>query len=343
MASSLFFDELAGQPRALRRLIAAYSSPAGRSRLESLPATPPQLLLGMGASYHAALVAARHWRQRGLVVQACEATEALWGETDLLSQAGHVIYISQSGASAEVAPVLDHLSPGVPVTALTNDEDSTLARRAQTVLPLLAGDEQTVATKTFTNSLAALWLLGQQWTKGIGPADLASLERVADRLASLVEQAPGLGKRWIEHLASAQSFAVIGAGLQAVSARHAAMIIMEWLKVPAVSASVGAFRHGPIEIMQPGLGVVVFAAAGPAYESSCRLAAEIQGYGANVLLVEAGHTRLPPEPMPGIGHIEQALTPILDVVPVQIFVETLARERWPAPGFRHIQKVVTVS
>ena len=343
MASSLFFDELAGQPPALRRLIAAYSSPAGRSRLESLPATPPQLLLGMGASYHAALVAARHWRQRGLVVQACEATEALWGETDLLSQAGHVIYISQSGASAEVAPVLEHLSPGTRVTALTNDEASPLARQAQTVLPLLAGDERTVATKTLTNSIALLWLLGQRWANGISRTDYDRLESVADRLADRVEQAPSLRAQWIERLASANSYALIGAGLQAVSARHAAMIIMEWLKVPAVSASVGAFRHGPIEIMQPGLGVVVFAAAGPAYESSCRLAAEIQGYGANVLLVEAGHTRLPAEPMPGIGHIDPSLTPILDVVPVQIFVETLARERWPAPGFRHIQKVVTVS
>jgi fructoselysine-6-P-deglycase FrlB-like protein len=71
------------------------------------------------------------------------------------------------------------------------------------------------------------------------------------------------------------------------------------------------------------------------------LAQELQGYGASVLLVERGHTRLPAEPGPGAGADDPDLVPILDVVPVQIFVEALARARRLAPGFRHIQKVVT--
>lgn len=341
IAVSTFFDELAGQPQALRRLIAAYAGQAGRARLAALPPTPPTWLLGMGASYHAALAGARHWRQRGLAALACEATEALLGEADQLSQANHVVYISQSGASAEVVPVLERLSPAVHVTALTNAEDSPLTKRAQSVLPLMAGDEQTVATKTFTNSLAALWLLGQHWAQGIGPADLATLESLADRLAALLERAPSLAKQWTEHLATAQSYAVIGAGLQAITARQAAMIIMEWLKVPAVSATVGAFRHGPIEIAQPGLGVVVFVAPGPAYRSSCRLAQELQRYGASVLLVEHGQTRLPTEPGPVDHLVDANLAPLLDIVPIQIFVEALARAKGLAPGFRYIDKVVT--
>jgi glucosamine--fructose-6-phosphate aminotransferase (isomerizing) len=341
IAVSTFFDELAGQPQALRHLINAYASQAGRDRLAAIPAAPPTWLLGMGASYHAALAGARHLRQGGLPALAGEATEALLGEAGQLSQANHVLYISQSGASAEVVPVLERLSPATHVTALTNAEESPLAKRAHTVLPLMAGDEQTVATKTFTNSLAALWLLGQHWTQGISPANFASLESLADCLAALVEQAPSLAKQWMEHLASAPAYAVIGAGRQAVTARHAAMIIMEWLKVPAVSATVGAFRHGPIEMVQPGLGVVVFAAPGPAYDSSCQLAQELQRYGASVLLVEHGHTRLATEPGPGDHLVEPELAPVLDIVPIQIFVEALARKRGLAPGFRYIEKVVT--
>jgi glutamine---fructose-6-phosphate transaminase (isomerizing) len=341
IAASTFFDELAGQPQALRRMAAAYASLEGRARLATLPASPPAWLLGMGASYHAALAGVHHWRQLGLSVQACEATEALFGEAGPLSQANHIVYISQSGASAEVVPVLKRLSPAAHVTALTNVEDSPLARRAQSVLPLMAGDEQTVATKTFTNTLVVLWLLGQHWAHGLGPADFATLESLADRLAALLERAPSIGQQWMEHLGSAQAYAVIGAGPQAVTARHAAMIIMEWLKVPAVSATAGAFRHGPIEIVQPGLGVVVFAAPGPAYDSSCQLAQELHRYGASVLLVEDGYARLPAEPGPGDHLAEPHLTPLLDIVPIQIFVEALARARGLAPGFRHIAKVVT--
>jgi glucosamine--fructose-6-phosphate aminotransferase (isomerizing) len=341
MAASTFFDEFAGQPQALRRLRAAYTGPEGRARLATLPAAPPTWLLGMGASYHAALAAVHHWREHGLSVQAAEASEALLGEAGQLSKAKHVVYISQSGASAEVLPVLERLSSATHVTALTNAEDSPLARRAHSVLPLLAGDEQTVATKTFTNSLAALWLLGQHWAHGLGPSDFAMLDGLADRLAALLESTSGLGQQLAGHMASAQAYAVIGTGPQAVTARHAAMIMMEWLKVPAVSATAGAFRHGPIEIAQPGLGVVVFAAPGPAYASSCQLAQELQRYGASVLLVEHGHARLPAEPGPGDRLAEPNLAPLLDIVPIQILVEALARARGLAPSFRHIAKVVT--
>ena len=120
------------------------------------------------------------------------------------------------------------------------------------------------------------------------------------------------------------------------------MIMMEWLKSPRVSASVGAFRHGPMEIAQPGLGVVVFAAPGPAYGSTCQLAQELQHHGASVLLVEQGRARLPDEPGLGASQDEPNLAMILDVVPVQVFAEALARARGIAPGFRYIEKVITL-
>ena len=336
-----FFDELAGQPQALHHLAATYSSLEGRARLAAVPATPPTWLFGMGASYHAALMGAHHLRQRGVPAQADEAAEALLDETDRLSRVEHVVYISQSGASAEVLPLLDHLPPAAHVTALTNAMDSPLAQRSQTVLPLLAGDEQTVATKTFANSVAALWLLGHHWTRGLHLADFAALDGVADRLAALIEQAPRVAGHWLEQLASAQSFALIGAGRQAITARHAAMVVMEWLKVPAVSATVGAFRHGPIEVAQPGLGVVVFVAPGPAYASSCQLAEELRRYGASVLVVEQGRARRPDEATAATESLDAGLAPIVDIVSVQLFVEALARHRGLAPGFRHIAKVVT--
>ena len=338
---SAFLDEITGQPEALRRLASLYASPPGRALLAAVPVGPPPLLLGMGASYHSALIAACSLRQRGHQTLALEATEALYGEADILGRASRVMYISQSGASGEIRPLLDRLPAGAHVTAITNDDRSPLAKRAQAILPLLAGDEQTVATKTFTNSLALLWLLTQQWARGLGAEDFSTLHRVADHLAGTLEQAPAFAERWVTQLGAARSYGVIGAGLQAITARHAAMIIMEWLKVPAVYASIGAFRHGPIEIAQPGLGVIVFAAPGPAYASTCQLAQELEDYGASVMLVEQGHTRRLAEAAPVHDPIDGALCPILDVLPIQIIAEALGREKGLEPGFRHIQKVVT--
>jgi fructoselysine-6-P-deglycase FrlB-like protein len=38
--------------------------------------------------------------------------------------------------------------------------------------------------------------------------------------------------------------------------------------------------------------------------------------------------------------VDEFLSPILDVVPAQLFVEALARERGVPPGFRYISKVI---
>jgi glucosamine--fructose-6-phosphate aminotransferase (isomerizing) len=253
-----------------------------------------------------------------------------------------VVYVSQSGASGEVLPLLERLGAGAHVTAITNDDHSQLAQLAQAVLPVLAGQEETVATKTLTNSLALLWLLIQHWTKGQDKNDYARLRRVADRLEQTLEQAPALADLWLTELGDARTYVMIGTGVQAITARHTAMILMEWLKTPALSASVGAFRHGPIEITQPGLGVVVFVAPGPAYASSCQLAGTLKDYGARVLLVEQGHSRRQAEPAVD-GHIvEGALSAILDSLPIQIFAEALARQKGLLTGFRHIEKVVTL-
>jgi glucosamine--fructose-6-phosphate aminotransferase (isomerizing) len=339
---SLFYEEVAGQPQALRRLIDLYASADGRALLAAVPAASPSLFLGMGASHHSGLIAAHALRQRGRPqTLALEATEAIYGEAAVLEQASGVIYISQSGASGEVLPLLDRLPAGAHVTALTNDDQSPLARQARVVLPVLAGHEETVATKTLTNTLALLWLLIQQWTHELDANDFAVLRWVAGQLDDTLAQAAALAELWLTQLGQARAYVMIGAGLQAITARHTAMILMEWLKLPAIGASVGAFRHGPIEITQPGVGVVVFAAPGPAYASSCQLAGTLADYGASVLLVEQGRTRRLAEPALDGYSIDGALSAILDSLPVQIFAEALAREKGLEPGFRHIEKIVT--
>src|SRR4051794_23060745 len=131
--SSQFFDEMAGQPEALRRLAAYYEGPEGGARLASLPAAPPSLLLGMGASYHSSLFAAHELRQHGLMGRALEATEALYVETGALKQARGVVYVSQWGARGGVRPLRERLGPSTHVTAVTNDDHSPLAQLAQTV------------------------------------------------------------------------------------------------------------------------------------------------------------------------------------------------------------------
>ena len=119
------------------------------------------------------------------------------------------------------------------------------------------------------------------------------------------------------------------------------MMVGEWGRQPALGGGVGAFRHGLIEIVQPDVGVVVFAAPGPSYVSSCALAAELARYDAQVLIVEHGQARRVDEPAPPQSTADEFLAPLLDVIPAQLFADALAARRDGTPGFRYIAKVVT--
>src|SRR5581483_4124630 len=101
-----------------------------------------------------------------------------------------VVGISQSGASPDVASVLaEARRQGRPTVALTNDDDSPLAREADFVLALEAGLEKAVAaTKTYLNSLGALALL---FAAADGP--VAEPELVRTQIELSLVSAPPLG------------------------------------------------------------------------------------------------------------------------------------------------------
>jgi glucosamine--fructose-6-phosphate aminotransferase (isomerizing) len=325
----------------LRDLAAFYERGEGAARLAALPAQAAPLLTGMGASLHAAQVAALHFHNLDISAQAIEATDLVFYSRALLRVGVPLIFVSQSGASAEVAAIAGELLAETMLVAVTNDPHSLLARRAQLVLPILAGAESGVATKTYMNTLAALWLLVRHWRNRAGGDENHTLMRLAETCEQLLAGAGRIAARWLDALGAAETIAFLGHGPHAATARQAAMMLAERARVAATGTSAGAFRHGPIEIVQPGMGVVVFAAAGAAGDSARALAAELHEYGARVLLVEHGRTRGLDEPANAPPALDEFLAPILDIIPAQLFADALARERGIEPKFRYIGKVVT--
>lgn len=336
-----FYDEILQQPYALRKLAEFYSQGQGTTRLSTLSTPAVPILAGMGASFHAVWVAALYLHSLGIQASAVETTDLLYYGASLLTKENCLVFVSQSGASGEVEPILRSLPRGLRLLAVTNRLESPLARHAQILLPLLVDAETTVAAQTYLNSLATLWLLGRRWAGILDGSEANVLKAVADHVESLLETASASSARWLEALGQSKTLLFIGHGPHAATARQAAMNVSEWAKVPALSTSVGAFRHGFIEIAQPGLGVVIFAPPGRTHQSACALAAELHDYGARVLIVENGRTRSAYDAAyPGCG-VEEFLSPVLDVIPAQLFAQALAGHLKVTAGFRHISKVVT--
>ncbi len=326
-----FLDEIVQQPQALDHFLNFYAS-FDLAPAQALFQQKGVLLVGMGASYHAAQIVA-YRKEVDPSIRVADAVDALYYTSGVLSESRLLVYVSQSGASGEIEPLFDRLPPGIATMGITNHPDSPLGRRADTVLPICAGEEFTVASKTFLNTLGLLNLLG-----GV---ELGMLRQVQDRVAGLLNAAEAIRTLWLETLANARSLYFLGHGPHAITARHCAMMVGEWAKRPVAHASIGAFRHGYIEAVQPGMGVVIFSPAGAGQSSAQALANELAAYGAAVLVVEDGYARRPNDPPLSDMALDEFLAPMLDVIPVQLFAEGLAQQEHIPPGFRYINKVVT--
>lgn len=336
-----FYLDIEQQPQSLRRLNAFYAE--NQELFMALPElTKRPLLTGMGASFHAAQIATFHLNQMGVAATAVEATDLLFYGANLRQKHRPLIFVSQSGASAEVEPVMDSRMAGSVTLAITNNTESPLACQADGVLSILAGTETApVASKTYVNSLAVLWLLARRWGGVWNGSEVKTLQRIADSCETLISQANTIVERWLDTVANSSTLLFVGHGPHAATAHQAAMMVNEWTKLPAMGMGIGTFRHGPIEITRSGLGVVIFAAPGATQASARRLAAELDENGAQVLLVEAGQTRLVSEKPAETGAVDEFLSPILDIIPAQLFTEALARHLGIDTAFRHINKVIT--
>ncbi len=331
-----FQSETLAQGDALRRLVEAYTTSPPPIDLATVPKPRRALLTGMGASFHAASWGATVLCQHGIAAVAVESSELMHFSRALLDDADLVIFISQSGASAEIEPLLNGSLSSERLLAVTNQPSSRLGLNARYVLPLIAGTERTVATTTYLNSLASLWLLAQAWAGSPMAAESGRLSRLADAVDDLLSDAGALVSEWHRAFDSVENLYFLGHGPHAATARQSAMMMSEVVKRPAIGTGIGDFRHGLIEAANGTTGVVVYGAHGATDRSVQALAGELRSYGCTVLTIVEGR------PASGTGSrtYDEALGSLLDVVPAQVFAATVAERLAIDTSFKHIGKVI---
>ncbi|MBJ7515511.1 MAG: SIS domain-containing protein, partial [Stenotrophomonas sp.] len=134
----------------------------------SLRAAPPPFVVtcARGSSDHAATYAKYLLEtQLGLVVASASPSVGSVYAAPLQLRGALFIVISQSGKSPDLLRNAEAAkAAGARVVALVNVEDSPLAQLADTVIPLHAGAERSVAaTKSYLASLAAVLQLAAYW------------------------------------------------------------------------------------------------------------------------------------------------------------------------------------
>jgi glucosamine--fructose-6-phosphate aminotransferase (isomerizing) len=232
-----------------------------------------------------------------------------------------VVGVSQSGQSPDIVSVLEEGRRQNCLTiAITNIPDSPLAKTADFVLDIQAGDEKAVAaTKTYTAELmsvamisAALSNSDDRWN------ELTSVSKWAEQTLALNESIAQMTQRYryMSHCV------VLGRGFNYSTAFEWALKLKELTYLVAEPYSSADFQHGPIAMVEGGFPVLAVAPNGKVYESMVDMLTRLRkerdaelvliSDNAEALSLAQSPIQLPPQ-------IPEWLTPIPSIIAAQLF------------------------
>ncbi len=337
-----YIADILAQPQALNDLLENFDP----SILEPLSRRLRQgefdriLITGMGSSYSSAYPAWMHLARLPIPIMLVPTAELLHSA---LAQVGPrtLLWInSQSGQSGEIVRLLDAIQPAKPACTLAfvNDGASPLANRAGVVVPIRAGAEVTVSTKTYTNMLAALTLATAQLRGESLRESLEALRVAAGEMQAYLSDWEARVAEVDGLIGRVEQTLILGRGSSLAAVWVGSLINKEAARCTFEGMSAADFRHGPLELAGPSLQVLVYAGEPSTRSLNRALALEVVRYGGKAIWIAPEQdAELPTLVIPQVA---EPARPLMEVLPVQMLTIAMARRKGLEPGrFRHVGKI----
>jgi glutamine---fructose-6-phosphate transaminase (isomerizing) len=325
-------------------------------------------ILACGTSWHASLVGKYLLEQiSGIPTSVQYASEFRYAPAPLMPNT-LTIGVTQSGETADTLAALDmeqtrraeqvaqganeHYAPRM--LGITNRADSSLSRLVPHIVDTHAGIEIGVAaTKTFIAQLMAFYFLSLELAyrrKAISLARMSEIIEGMRQLPAQLEQVLEIQERYVEELShdfsETRDFIFIGRGINYPIALEGALKLKEISYIHAEGYPAGEMKHGPIALLDEKVPVVAIATQGSVYEKVLSNAQEAKARDARLIGVvpmsdpDAEETFDACLPVP---NVDELLSPILTVVPVQLLSYHIAARRGlDVDQPRNLAKSVTV-
>lgn len=255
-----------------------------------------------------------------------------------------IIGVSQSGKAEDVLAVLQQANEqGCLTVAVTNDENSPMAREAKYHLYCDAGEEISIAaTKTFTAEMYLLALL----CAGIsGDGELKNeLSGIADDAISLLKYAPpALEAKLLRYRYLKDAF-ILGRGLEYPIALEGALKILETNGIKMKGAAISDFYHGPIAQIKEGDLVIVVSGKGATSDDDRAMIERLHEIGAEIFVITNDEELYKSEKL-GILTPEcgKYTAPFMFAICVQLFAYELTVIRGIDPNKSRVLKKITIT
>jgi glutamine---fructose-6-phosphate transaminase (isomerizing) len=305
---------------------------------ERLRAQPPRFIVtcARGSSDHAAAYAKYVFETRlGLITASASPSISSIYDADLKLEGALFIAMSQSGKSPDLLRSAQAAKDaGAYVVAMVNVEDSPLAALADTVIPLRAGPERSVAaTKSYLATLAAVLQLTAHWS-----GDQRLHEAIARLPDDLRRGWQGDWSALEQGLVDVHNLFVVGRGYGFGAALEAALKLKETCGLHAEAFSAAEVKHGPMALVGAGFPVLFLAQDDGTLENTLSVAEEFRARGARVWVAAPGAAGGDALPLP--TGIEPIVTPLLAVQSFYRAASALSLARGYDPDLPpHLRKV----
>jgi len=314
-------------------------------------------IVACGTSYYAGLVG-KYYIERlaRLPVEVDYASEFRYRQP-LVTPDALVLAITQSGETVDTLAALEEARAGGAFTAaIVNAIGSQAARVTDGHIYMQAGPEIGVAsTKAFTASATDLLLLALYLGQARGVLGEAERAHIIHALSTL----PGLAgelledalhsthyRELAERFHTYHNFLYLGRGIHYPIAREGALKLKEISYIHAEGYPAGEMKHGPIALIDATMPTVVVAPRDPVYDKMLSQVEQVKARRGLVLAVahaDDAVMRDKADHVLPIPATDALLTPILAVMPLQIFAYEMAVRRGAdVDQPRNLAKSVTV-
>lgn len=303
-----------------------------RSKLKTLSRIQ---IVACGTSLHAAMVGKYIIEDFcGIPVEVEASSEYIYRKT-ITDENTLVIGVSQSGETADtITAIRLAKKKGSHILIVTNRPDSTMAREADSLVPVNAGIEVSVAaTKSYMAQLISFYLLAIYMAEVKGSIskdeildlkhELVLLPQKIDKVLTHKENIQKIARKF----SSFKDFIFVARGINFPTALEGALKLKEISYINATGYSAGELKHGPIAMLDDSMPVLAILMKGKVYEKILSNAEEAKARNARMIaLTNSEDNKLEElfENVIRVPEISELLSPALAIVPLQLLAYYIA-------------------
>ena len=292
-------------------------------------------IVACGTSLHAAMIGKYIIEDFcGIAVDVEPASEYIYRKT-ITDKNTLVIGVSQSGETADtITAVRQAKATGSHILIVTNRPDSTMAREADSLVPVNAGIEVSVAaTKSYMAQLLSFYLLAiymAEVKQSLSSDVLTKLKHEMIVLPQKIEEVLA-HKEDIQACAkkfsSSKDFIFIARGINFPTALEGALKLKEISYINATGYTAGELKHGPIAMLDESMPVLSILMQGGVYEKILSNSEEAKARNARMIaLTNSNDAKLNDlfESIIRVPETDELLSPVIAIVPLQLLAYYIA-------------------